>query len=211
MKIYQKGWFWFLLILILIAVNQFIFTYFFKISYFDWYLRNGSTIGLVTVLVTFAFEGFDSQAGFISANPRIYCSAYLQMIGSQTLSNGMATSDNLKESEDGSSLFTDIFDRPAQLLISFLLLAVYMLWMVVIVPIQYFPVLLLGGIGRINSRLRLKLLGRISDSRVMEIKKIPHEEKKPEGWMEIGIGSKPVKFTFILISTALAIVNFYRG
>lgn len=208
MNIHRKGWFWFLVILVLIAVNQLIFIYFFKISYFDWYLKNGSMIGLVTVLVTFAFEGFDSQGGFISANPRIYFGSYVQLVGAQTFSLGMGTSDNLNES-DGAFRFMDFLDGLAQMLLSLLLFVIFILWLTVVVPIQYFPVLILGGLGRVYSRLRIKILQRITVSQAMEIKKISRDEKKPEGWMEIGIGSKPVKFTFILISTALAIVNYY--
>ena len=41
MKIYQKNWFWFLVILALVALNQTIFYFLFKISYFEWYLKNG--------------------------------------------------------------------------------------------------------------------------------------------------------------------------
>ena len=36
LNIFRKGWFYFLAILGLIALNQLVFNFFFKISYFEW-------------------------------------------------------------------------------------------------------------------------------------------------------------------------------
>jgi hypothetical protein len=134
----------------------------------------------------------------------------MQLVGVQILSLGMPTSKNLKESEDGTFKIVDILDSLAEMVFSLLLIVVFILWLIIVVPIQYFPVLLLGGIGRVHSRTRTKFLAKLTNTKSMETGNISREEKKPDDWMEVGIGSKPVKFTFILITAALAVVNFYR-
>ncbi|MBK7456252.1 MAG: hypothetical protein IPJ46_21785 [Anaerolineales bacterium] len=100
MKIHQRGWFYFLVILALIALDQFVFNFFFKLSYFEWYLKNGSLISIGAALVTFAWD-VNKNPGLISANPRQYCGAYFQLIGAQLLAFGSSGKSNQRRQAEG--------------------------------------------------------------------------------------------------------------
>lgn len=102
MKIHQQNWFYFLSILALIALDQFLFNIFFKLSYFEWYLKNGSLISLGAVLITFAWD-VNKNAGLISANPRQYSGAYFQLIGAQLLAFGTSGKSNQRRQAEGES------------------------------------------------------------------------------------------------------------
>ena len=83
MKIHQKDWFWLLVILALIALDLFIFDYFFKISYFGWYLKNGALIAAAFTLITLTWD-INKNIGLVSANPRHYAGSFQQLFGVST-------------------------------------------------------------------------------------------------------------------------------
>jgi hypothetical protein len=58
------------------TANVFVFRRFFDVSYFRWYLQNGSIISLVFAAFTLGFN-LDKERDLISANPRKYYAANL--------------------------------------------------------------------------------------------------------------------------------------
>ena len=135
MKIYQKGWFYFLVILALIALNQFVFNLVFKISYFEWYLKNGSLIAAASVLVTFAWD-VNKNTGLISANPREYFGSYLQLIGAQSISLGAIGKKQQRKPEEGNSVFgIPILDSLMFIVFAVLMLVIFLSWIIIVVPI----------------------------------------------------------------------------
>lgn len=208
MKIHQKGWFYFLVILALIALNQFVFNFFFKISYFEWYLKNGSLIGAVAILVTFAWD-VNKNAGLISANPRHYFGAHLQLIGAQLVSLGAIGKRKQRKPEEGTSVFVvPLLDSLVFIIFALLMIAIFLLWTIIVVPIQYIFILFLGGPGRIYLSSPVRLIARFTHTQ-LETKEIPREEKKSDDWMDISVASKPVSFTYALIALVLSVVKYF--
>ncbi len=206
MKIHQRSSFYFLIILVLIVLDQFIFSFFFKLSYFEWYLKNGSLISIGAALVTFAWD-VNKNAGLISANPRQYCGAYFQLIGAQLLAFGTSGKSNQRRQAEGESALLLLLDSLQFIIFGILIIFLSVLWIIMIVPIQYFLILFLGGPGRIYSNSPIRLLGKFESTR-LETKEIPWEEKKPNDWMDLSIANKPVTFTYALIALALTVVKF---
>jgi len=208
MKIYQKGWFYFLVILALIALNQFVFNLVFKISYFEWYLKNGSLIAAASVLVTFVWD-VNKNTGLISANPREYFGSYLQLIGAQSISLGAIGKKQQRKSEERNSVFgIPILDSLMFIVFAVLMLVIFLSWIIIVVPIQYFFILFLGGPARIYLASPVKVLARFNHTQ-LETKEIPWEEKKPDDWMDLSMANKPVSFTYALIALALVVVRYF--
>lgn len=207
MNMFRKGWFYFLVILALIALNQFVFKYFFKISYFEWYLKNGSLIGAAAVLVTFAWD-INKNAGLISGNPRHYIGSHLQLIGTQLLSLGAVGKKEQRKSEDGTSVFVLLLDSLVYNIFVVLIIVIFMLWTIIVVPIQYFLILFLGGPGRIYLSSPFKTVARFNRAN-LEIAQVPREEKKSEDWMDVSMASKPVSFTYALIALVVSVVRYF--
>ena len=201
MKIFRKGWFYFLLILGLIALNQFVFNYFLKVSYFEWYLANSSLIGAVTVLVTFVWD-VNKVKGLISVNPLDYLGSYMQLIGVQLYAFGtIGKSDQRKKNP------IPLLDMMVYIPFSLLMILVFSLWTLVVVPIQYFLVLFLGAPGRIYLSSPVRPYARFSGVK-LEIDEVPRNEQKPADWFEVSVASKPVSFTYALIALVMALVKF---
>ena len=206
MSIIHKGWFYFLVILALIALNQFVFNVFFKISYFDWYLRNGSLIGAAAVLVTFAWD-VNKNAGLISANPRDYFGSHLQLIGAQMLS--FSAIERKPKPEERTSVFViPLLDHLVMSIFILLIMVISLLWIIIVAPIQYFFILFLGGPGRIYLSSPVRFIAKFNLDQ-LETKEIPWEVKKSDDWMDLSIASKPVSFTYALIALTLTVVKYF--
>jgi len=207
MNIFRKGWFYFLIILALIALNQLVFNFFFKISYFEWYLKNGSLIGAAAVLVTFAWD-VNKNAGLISANPRHYFGSHLQLIGAQLFSLGAVGKNGMRKREDGTFIFVTLLDSLVFIIFTLFMVVIFILWTIIVVPIQYFLILFLGGPGRIYLSSPFRTLAKFNHAK-LEIDQIPREEKKSDDWMDVSIASKPVSFTYALIALVLSLVRYF--
>jgi hypothetical protein len=207
MNILRKGWFYFLVILALITLNQLVFTYFFKISHFEWYLKNGSLIGAATVLVTFAWD-VNKNAGLISANPRHYLGSHLQLIGAQLFALGAVGKNGMRKREEGAFIFVTLLDSLVFIIFALLMVVIFILWTIIVVPIQYFLILFLGGPGRIYLSSPFRTFAKFNEAK-LEIHQIPREQKKSDDWMDISIARKPVSFTYALIVLVLSAVRYF--
>lgn len=171
-------------------------------------LKIGSLIGAATAFVTFAWD-INKHTGLISANPRDYFASYLQLIGAQAISLGAIGKKEQRKPEEGNTVFVIPFlDSLMFIVFSALIIVVFLLWTIIVIPIQYFFILFLGGPGRIYLSSPVRLLARFNRTQ-LETKEIPREEKKPDGWMDISIASKPVSFTYAIIALVLAVVKLF--
>ena len=209
MKINEKGWFWFLVIVAVIALNQYLFLYFFKTSYFDWYLKNGSLIGAVALLVTFAWD-INRNTGLISADPRFYLAAHFWLLSAQMESLSAFSGPKHRKPIQGASAYLVLFDVSVAFLVVILTIIIFVLWVLVVVPIQYLFVLVLGGPGRMYQSSPIRLIAKFTDYR-LETREIPTEDRNPEEWMDVSVVSKPISFTYALIALVLAIVRYFMS
>ena len=72
----------FTLLSALYLLDHWIFSKWFGIAYWEWYLKNGTTIGLVTAIVTKVWgDMLDNHTGLISSHPLDYVGSCAQLIG----------------------------------------------------------------------------------------------------------------------------------
>ena len=115
MKLFSIVFFKWVLLLILLAVfDQWLFTIWFNSSYPAWYVKNGSTIALLTAFISLTLGDLDKVglSGLISPHPVEYIGACLQLISLSLYVIGAAI-DKKKNSPDEKKLKT-IFDRSTQ-------------------------------------------------------------------------------------------------
>ncbi|MCC6298898.1 MAG: hypothetical protein IT314_06345 [Anaerolineales bacterium] len=205
MKLRQKGWFWFLVILALIALDQFIFAFFFNLSYFEWYRKNGSLISALFALVSLTWD-LNKNIGLVSANPRHYAGAVMQLIGAQIYAFGAIGKTEERKSPDG--LKYNVFDNLTFIVLVLALLLLNVFWVILIAPFQYFLVLLLGGPARIYLSAPKKTLIRFEESQLQR-QEIPREAEPPKSWLDISIANKPVALTYGMVTLAFLVIGFF--
>jgi hypothetical protein len=140
-----------LVLLGLTLLNIWLFNTFFHRSYFSWYVKAGPLIGLVSAVAATALGGLDKDSGFISKNPYEYLGSYFQLVGITFLA--FATMLSSKSHTKRPSIFDSLIGV-AFMIIYFV---TAMVWLIVIIPCQYFVFLICGSIPRLalNSSTRL--------------------------------------------------------
>lgn len=197
----KKTFFYFLLLVGLVAVNEALFRLIGHISYIEWFIKNGSQIGLIGALVTLVWD-LNKHTGLISASPSQYVGSYFQLIGMTYISIGaQMTSENRKGDKKVSS-----FDIIITALINLILAVLYFIWMIVVAPVQYFVILILGGPGRVFLKSKIRVIAKISNGQ-MEHKEISKDKEMPEDWMDVSYSNKPVTLTIALMALTFAIIK----
>jgi hypothetical protein len=86
------------------------------------------------------------------------------------------------------------------------LVGVVVIWMVVIVPLQYFLYLVCGAPARILSHSKQQPIAQLKGTQ-LNINKISSDEKIPEGWWSASINQKPIAITNLFVSLFFLIVK----
>ena len=201
---YEKKNFFYLLLLVgLVAINVTLFRLIGHISYIEWFIKNGSQIGLIGALVTLVWD-LNKHTGLISASPSQYVGSYFQLLGMTYISiSTQMTSENRKKDEKVSS-----FDIITTALINLILAVLYFIWMIVVAPVQYFVILILGGPGRVFLKSKIRVIAKISNGQ-MEHKEIPKDKEVPEDWMDVSYSNKPVTLTISMMALTFAIIKIF--
>jgi hypothetical protein len=192
----------------LAGFDQWALSTFWGISYMDWYLKNGAQIALITAFATLIWD-LNQNTSLISANPRYYVSAYLHLIGMTFYSLGTQITGNRNAKV-----------RPARLdslmtsVITLILIVLILAWFVLVAPIQYFLILLIGAPARVVLASEIRVYARFEDEklRYQELRKDDREGEKAlkdNGWMNTSFSNKAVTFTNALIALTLAVMKYF--
>ena len=199
----NKNFRYLLLLVGLVAINETLFRLIGHISYIEWFIKNGSQIGLIGALVTLVWD-LNKHTGLISASPNQYVGAYQQLLGMTYLSLGRQMYSENRRDETRISLF----DTFMVILINLLLVGLYFIWIIAVAPIQYFVVLVLGVPGRVFLNCDVRVIAKI-DNGQLEHKEIPKDEEVPKDWMDVSYSNKPVTLTIALMTRTFAIVKIF--
>ena len=186
-------------------INNWIFTTWFSTTYLKWYLANGALIGLVSTIASLAWGEMNKHAGLISAHPFGYIGACLQLVGLPIYTMGM----HLKSPQNQTETLS-LFDRLVTIPFMFILVGVVMIWLVVIVPLQYFLFLICGAPARAFSHSPRQAIARLKGSQ-LEVEEINTNEKVPEGWWSASLSQKPVAITNLFVALFFLIVKSLMG
>jgi hypothetical protein len=199
----KKNFRYLLLLVGLVAINEVLFRLIGHISYIEWFIKNGSQIGIVGTLVTLVWD-LNKHTGLISASPSQYVGSYQQLLGMTYIALGRQMfSKNRKDGQNESFL-----DTIMVIIITLILVGLYFIWMIVIAPFQYFVILFIGAPARVFLNSDVNVITKWDGTR-MKHEELPKGEEVPKGWMDVSYSNKPVTFTNALITLTFAIVKIF--
>lgn len=193
------------ILLFLLAIDHWIFLTWFSTTHLKWYLANGALIGLVSTMASLAWGDINKHAGLISSHPLDYLGSCLQLIGLPIYALG--TNVRSKSSEPATRSTFDTYMAIPFLLV---VVAVMAIWLVVVVPFQYFLFLICGAPARVLSRSEKQPIARFIGTR-LEISEIDKAAQLPEGWWSASLSKKPVAVTNLFVSLFFLIVKLLTG
>jgi peptidoglycan/LPS O-acetylase OafA/YrhL len=169
-------------------------------NYFDWYISNGSLIALAVAVVAVAVE-LDQRPSLISARPGVYLGAWVEIPGETLLSFSDLVRGVDPDPDAGplDALITGV--------VAIIFAGLWLCWLVVIAPLQYFVTLLAGAPARrARASGRRTWVERRSGTTVIGTGPI---EQMPNGSQEIGLARRPVSATSTLTAALLFAVSQY--
>lgn len=186
----------------LLVVDSWIFSHWLHTTYLQWCLENGLSIGVVTSLVSLAWDEMEeSHTGLISPHPFHYIGSCLQLVGLPTYALGTHLKGN-KVFSGPQAVFDFILTVPFFLI----LVGVMIIWIVVVVPFQYFVYLICGAPVRCMSLSKRQPIAQLKGTQV-NVREISKDEKAPEGWWSASIIRKPIAITNLFGSLFFLIAN----
>jgi hypothetical protein len=173
-------------LLLVSAANVVAFRVFFDRSYLEWYANAGPFIALATAAFGAAWGGLDKNPALVSANPLAYVGACFQVAGLPLIAVGAHLRSKNRLRPVGLELL------PIAVL-TLLLTAAMLAWLVLVVPAQYFLFLLVGALSRIALTSSAQISARIQSGRVEILENPPGARPKAEdGWWDASMRDKPV-------------------
>jgi len=133
---------------LLLAANWFVFRAC-GVSYFRWYLANGSAISVAALLGVLSWSKLAGYHDLISRNAAEYARACLYAVGSIALDLGQEIQGAGTRLPDDSA-----WDKFWTLLVSFLLGCVLLTWFLVVSPLNYVVTLVAGAPARLFRQRR---------------------------------------------------------
>jgi hypothetical protein len=128
----------------LLALDNYLFQRWLGLSHWQWYLANGSLISAGLAIFSVAWGDLNKNAGLISARPLDYIGAQLQLVGLPLVSFGAQF-----RSAPGDRYRASLLDTLLSIPLVLLLIVFCFVYLLVIVPPQYFVFLLCGAPARV--------------------------------------------------------------
>lgn len=203
----------------LILLNRWIFATLFGIDYLIWYISKGSLISLGITFISLVAKEFKKDIDTVSANPLTYLATYLRypsiawymfatlMHENTGLGEKTGEQKTVNEKKDELGDAQPSFDPVSALwhLIDSLLLLIWaavlfmgvILWVVVVVPLQYFVFLICGAPARYFQATNFQVVVVKKDEK-LTLTYIKGSEKIPENGQVVGLGIEPLPLTNLI-------------
>lgn len=190
------------ILIVFLAVDYWIFSNWLNTTYIQWCLANGLSISLVTSLVSLAWDNMEeAHTGLISPHPFTYIGSCLQLVGLPIYALGTHLRGNKVMSEP-QAVFDFILTVPFFLI----LVGVMIIWIVVVVPFQYFVYLICGAPVRFMLLSKRQPVAQLKGTQ-LTVYEIVSDEKTPEGWWNASVIRKPIAITNLFVSLFFLILN----
>ena len=173
----------------LLALDNYLFQRWLGLSHWQWYLANGSLISAVLAIFSIAWGDLNKHTGLISAHPLDYIGSQLQLVGLPLLSLGAQFSP-----DPGGPGRRSLLDLLLSIPLVLLLIVFCFVYLLVIVPPQYFVFLLCGAPARIIAKSSRRVAAQMRGSQVT-VEETPAGQAAPEDWWNAGMNQKPVTIT----------------
>jgi hypothetical protein len=176
------------------VVDSWFFQATLHMSYLRWYRDNGAIISALASLVGVVWKDLNQNEALIAADPWVFLAANLQLLSGQLRVFGtclVRAGDRLRSDRSAS-----FFDSLAGLAGILVIAGALALWLIAIVPLQYFIVLFAGA----PARMVLKLGADTSDE-------TPSETRR---W-EANLIASPVSMTNGIVALSLIGLKWASG
>lgn len=206
-----------------ILLNRWLFAALFNTDYLLWYINNGSLIGAGVTFISLASEEFKKDVDAVSANPGIYFAAYFKYLAIIYFDFGTY----LRLNKGVISIF-DTFLALAWMMIIF---GATLLWIIIVIPLQYFVFLLCGAPARMfhpagyqasdrikDGNLEYRLIRKSDNSKIsrlvltekelLNLESVKKLLDTPRDWKETSMSIEPFTLTSLLSILFLEAVKF---
>ena len=205
---YLNRWFAGLaILLILLVIDHWIFITWFNTTHLKWYLTTGASISLVTSIASLAWgEMGERNIGLISAHPFAYVGSNFQFVGLPMWASAVQL-----EIDKGEKISVDrSLNRIAGLFLLLILSGAMLIWLVIIVPPQYFVYMICGAPARAMTQSKSRPIARFADGRIYT-DKISIDKEITKGWWDASINRKPIALTNLYALLFFLIVKLLMG
>ena len=129
-------------------------------SFLLWYVEHGSELGFIQAIIYSIWDDINKRENMISVYPCLYCAEYFAFVGAFVSAIGPVVSNkrSVKIVLPLSKPISNLSDIIGIAILSITILIV-LLWMIFIVPIQYFIFLVLGSPARLLIKAQKKAVG----------------------------------------------------
>jgi hypothetical protein len=192
-------------ILLLVGIlDNWLLERFFKITYLEWYLKNGTFIGLVSSFVTLSWGDINKNVRLISDHPLRYLSACSGMIA-VTFSSIAA---DYSKPEDPSNLPTKN-DFLISIIFYIVLTCLIFGWLILIVPLQYVVFLICGAPARLHLKSEMRGIARQRKTGFLKTAEQKKSNKVPKGWWDVSLFAKPISTTGLIAAFVFYILRIF--
>jgi hypothetical protein len=170
------------------------------VNYFRWYVANGSWIALVVGGVAVAVD-LERVPGLISVYPATFLAGCFELIGESVLSLDVEQNPRSGPRAVRAGPIDWIFGA----LFAIASVVVYVVWLIVIAPLQYFGNIVAGAPARLAVTSPWRSWVRRQEGVTVVGRSLA--EKMPEGAEETGLARRPVALTSTITAGLLFVIG----
>lgn len=204
-------------IIALILLNKWLFATFFGTNYLHWYIQNGTFISFGITFISFVSQSFNKDIDTVSADPLTYGLTYLVYLaiplgllgkkmeinaGLSDEARAFAEAEEAARAQSASasdepSLLASLINSLFMLLWAPILLTAPVLWILVVVPPQYFVFLVCGAPARYMRQGDFRAVAAKEDGQVA-LSYAKYSEELAQGAHNVSLGIEPFPLTNLL-------------
>ncbi len=207
----------------LLVINVYVFRRF-GISYVGWFIAYGPLLNLLASVLSIAWGDLNTNKDLISSRPRFFVASNLllvalqwQVLGHEGVTVGKRLQDLgalMRTHSDDARRRTgeavgDLADALGLLVTGGLMLLALLAWALIVVPLQYWVVLLAGAPARLSLKAPTKIIARMNGVN-LEVKEVDVAEQNDNAWWTASLSATPVTATnvgaaLVLFVTSVAV------
>jgi hypothetical protein len=207
-----------------VALDSFLFDLLFDENYVRWYVENGTAVGLISgfVVLTLDLDRHPSARSLVSLNAIRYLAGWIGVLANFQISWAVAMRAPGREQKlDQMRLsmrsrahrialsFIVVFDMLMGAVIAFLAMIAAAIWLLVIVPFQYFVFMICGAPSRLAESS--SEYAYVVEREGIELTVADKSNPIPEDAVPIGISTRPVAVTNFFAVALLGGVSILYG
>ena len=199
------------IIVALLALAVWGFHYVTGNAYLDWYLSHGSAIALATSLVTVGWGDVNRQPNLISAHPVRYFAALMHTGGLAYIAlAGTMGRRRATENPAPTGQLLKLGEVLIAIVVVALLAVTVLLWLVLVMPIQYFIFAVCGAPVRLAMDAAERPIAWTRPDGGVDSDLVLRDRALPAGGWEVGLDQRPVTSTALIASAVLLVLNLWR-